>query len=100
MIGLDGSMLQLVNGAFVLLSFFFSRIVWGTWLQMWWYFDIWHVYQVQQVDVPTGCEHLPTSLLFAHFLSGVTLQMLNYLWFYKIAQTMYRRIATPRAGKR
>jgi hypothetical protein len=100
MIGLDGSILQLVNGAFVLLSFFLSRIIWGTWLQMWWYFDIWHVYQVQQVGVLPDREHLPTWLLLAHFLSGVVLQILNYMWFCKIVQTMYRRIATQRPGKK
>jgi hypothetical protein len=42
---------------------------------------------VKEADIPVGHGRIPTWLLAAQALSTIILQVLNHVWFYKVAST-------------
>ena len=84
-------MFQIINGLGLFLSFFLARVVFGTYLQACFYVDIWRTFVATKADIPFGRDRIPTWLLATHALSGITLQALNYMWFYKICKVVQKK---------
>lgn len=89
---MEGTTIQIVNGLAFFVSFFLSRILYGNYLQSWFYIDLWRTYAGKDSDIPLGHDRLPTWLLACHALSAIVLQVLNHMWFYKIGRTVYRKL--------
>jgi hypothetical protein len=96
---MEGTPIQIINGVGLFLSFFLSRILFGTYLQTWFYIDIWRASVANDADIPLGHDRIPSWLLAAHALSGITLQVLNYFWFYKIGRTVYRKLFVKKVAR-
>ncbi|OCT51426.1 transmembrane protein 56 [Cladophialophora carrionii] len=96
---MEGTTLQIVNGVAFFVSFFLSRILFGNYLQAWFYLDIWRAYVVDEADIPVGHDRVPTWLLAGHALSSIVLQVLNHMWFYKIGRTVYRKLFAEKVAK-
>jgi hypothetical protein len=112
-LGMTGSTLQLVNGVVFIISFFLSRLVWGTWQTYRMYSDVWnawnntgHLSKVCKpffnatnkivggsawVNIPWRCRILPTWL-GATYVGGLgLLTILNYWWFTQIISAVTKR---------
>jgi hypothetical protein len=97
---MEGTTLQVVNGVAFFVSFFLSRIVYGNYLQSWFYVDLWRAYVVPEAEIPAGHERIPTWLLAGHALSAIALQVLNHMWFYKIGRMVYRKLFVQKVAKK
>ena len=51
---MEGTTIQIANGVAFFFSFFLSRILYGNYLQTWFYIDIWRAYVVKDADIPRG----------------------------------------------
>jgi hypothetical protein len=77
------------NGIVLFITFFFSRIIWGTYLTSWFYRDIWNAYVSAP---PLRAEKLPNWLLAGHAASATVLQALNFMWFFMISKVLLSRV--------
>ncbi|KAK9464076.1 TLC domain-containing protein [Lipomyces oligophaga] len=80
--------IQKVNGAFLLLTFFFARIVWG------WYSVIVLAYEMYQA-LDQMSIYLPIIILTSNF----SLDCLNIYWFSKMIQAVQRRLQAVKDHK-
>ncbi|KAJ9609455.1 hypothetical protein H2200_005782 [Cladophialophora chaetospira] len=96
---MEGTTIQIVNGVAFFFSFFLSRILYGNYLQGWFYADLWRAYVVKDSEIPVGHHRIPTWLLAGHLLSAIALQVLNHMWFYKIGRTVYRKLFVTKRAK-
>ncbi|EXJ58445.1 hypothetical protein A1O7_05870 [Cladophialophora yegresii CBS 114405] len=96
---MEGTPIQIANGLAFFVSFFLSRILYGNYLQSWFYLDIWRAYVVDEADIPVGHDRIPTWLLAGHALSAIVLGALNHMWFYKIGRTVYRKLFAENVAK-
>ncbi|KIY00701.1 uncharacterized protein Z520_03366 [Fonsecaea multimorphosa CBS 102226] len=97
---MEGTTIQIVNGMALFVSFFLLRVVYATHLQAWFYMDLWSAFGASEQDIPVGKARIPTWLLASHAVAAVTLQLLNYWWFYKISRTVYRKFFAGGVVKR
>ncbi|KAF2112434.1 TLC domain-containing protein [Lophiotrema nucula] len=93
---MEQTKLYVANGIVLFIVFFFSRIIWGTYLTWWFYKDIWNAYVSAP---PKGVEKLPTWLLVGHAASATMLQALNFIWFFLIARIFISRVCYKREKK-
>ncbi|KAF2185077.1 hypothetical protein K469DRAFT_632855 [Zopfia rhizophila CBS 207.26] len=93
---MEKSRFYVFNGVVLFIIFFFSRIIWGTYLTWWFYKDIWSAWTT---DPPKGIEKLPTWLLVGHAASATVLQTLNYVWFWLIAKILVSRVVFKKEKK-
>ncbi|KDR73589.1 hypothetical protein GALMADRAFT_251329 [Galerina marginata CBS 339.88] len=78
--GRTGTRTQLVNGFFLLGSFFFVRIVYGGYIS------------VQFLTTLYGARHeIPVAYTVVYTLGNVVLQGLNWFWFYKMIAALRKR---------
>ncbi|CUS15579.1 unnamed protein product [Tuber aestivum] len=110
--GMTGSLLQLINGFFLLTSFFCCRLIWGTWNALLVFGDLLALYKNPppalrpldhdpiQPDHPETDEivvhafagkDLPFWLFMAYLGSNIILNLLNYYWFCRMIQTVSAR---------
>jgi len=78
--GHTGSRKQLVNGALLVSSFFFVRIIWGGLVS--------YEFLVTLFDVR---DKIPPSLFLVYSGGNMLLQGLNWYWFYSMIQALKRR---------
>lgn len=122
-LSLTGSKRQLINGIFLLLTFFSCRLCWGTYQSLRVYQDMWralhHVPVSQQLDlqklngttgtvpVPVhsdimrfaGEEFLPLWLAIIYLGSNLVLNTLNFFWFGKMIDAMRKRFQPSKKEK-
>ncbi|KAH8816679.1 TLC domain-containing protein [Xylogone sp. PMI_703] len=89
---MEGTRMQVMNGVALFISFFLSRIIWGTYLTGWFCRDIWTAFTATNDQIPVGEERMPLWLLAMYAFSGTLLQALNFMWFYMIARSVYRKL--------
>ncbi|QIW97110.1 hypothetical protein AMS68_002628 [Peltaster fructicola] len=116
---LTGSTIQAVNGAFLVLTFFCCRLVWGTYSSVLVFYDVWRAIQggyteprlfekftayaregdlsdpQGQTTAFMGVRYLPLWLGSAYLASNLVLNVLNYYWFSKMVQTIRKRFDPP-----
>ena len=121
---LTGSKLQLYNGIALLVSFFFCRIIWGTYQSVMIYSDIYKALTVtsanrmvplddgkctsntSRVDVGgfASCElgELPMWLVSVYLVGNTALSLLNIFWFTQMVKAVQKRFvpASTVRGKR
>lgn len=107
---LTGSNIQLVNGFFLLGSFFCCRLVWGTWNSVLVLRDIFGIYaqpppdsysvpqskegNTVQLRHPYAGKSVPLWLAVVYLGSNICLNCLNYYWFSKMIRTVAARFKT------
>ncbi|PWW74545.1 DUF887-domain-containing protein [Tuber magnatum] len=110
--GKTGSYRQLVNGFFLLISFFCCRVIWGTWNSVLVFGDLLTLYKNpplvllsldddlihpdpletdEIVTHPFAGKNIPFWLIMAYLGSNITLNLLNYYWFGRMIQTVSSR---------
>ncbi|KIK59585.1 hypothetical protein GYMLUDRAFT_44540 [Collybiopsis luxurians FD-317 M1] len=82
-----GSMFQLVNGFFLLVTFFGIRIVHGAYISYDFFFTLYNVR-----------NQIPTIYLFIYSIGNVVLQALNVLWFIKMIAALRKRFSSKPAA--
>lgn len=97
---MEGTKIQVINGVLLFLAFFISRIIWGTYLTAWFYRDIWATFVATEEQIPVGKDRMPIWLMAMHALSATILQTLNYVWFYKIARLVYKKVVGEKSRKK
>ncbi|KAI5858739.1 TLC domain-containing protein [Tricharina praecox] len=116
-LNLTGSIYQLVNGFFLLGTFFCCRILWGTYNSVLVFRDIFYVYAHPAVASPEAliaAEALSGEKMVAHPFAGMqvplwlaivylgsnlTLNGLNYYWFSRMIVTVTARFTQPKKVK-
>jgi len=114
---MSGSRFQLYNGIALLMTFFGSRLVWGTYQSVRIYQDIWLILQMHDgSDVGSrSCrsfgsvlpirdqsevmrfaakEILPPWLTFVYLGSNTLLMLLNFYWFWKMIGAVSKRFSS------
>lgn len=114
---MTGSLAQLINGIFLLVTFFCCRLVWGTYQSFRVYQDVWSSlrytpspssFPENQTSTPdtnimhftttTAAPHIPLYLAFLYLGSNLVLNTLNFYWFGKMIETLRKRFEAPPAG--
>ncbi|KAF8543095.1 TLC domain-containing protein [Trichophaea hybrida] len=113
-LNLTGSIYQLVNGFFLISTFFCCRLVWGTYNSVLVFQDIFKIYAHPPSATPedliagdalTGEKILvhpyagkvvPLWLAIVYLGSNLILNGLNYYWFSRMVQTVTARFKTPK----
>ncbi|ORY74265.1 TLC domain-domain-containing protein [Leucosporidium creatinivorum] len=85
-LNVTGSVLQLVNGAFLLLSFFGARIAWGGYMT----YVLWHL-----LDNP----RMSPSLRWGFRAANIALNVLNWSWFRLMILSVLSRLKKREDGK-
>ncbi|KAG0137930.1 hypothetical protein HOY82DRAFT_575813 [Tuber indicum] len=120
--GRTGSLIQLVNGFFLLTSFFCCRLIWGTWNAFLVFGDLHTLYNNPPAPVlpPSDdslihLDHLETDKIVAYLFAGknlplwlimvylgsnAILNLLNYYWFYRMIQTVSARFTKDKPVKK
>lgn len=111
---MTGSSFQLYNGVALLVTFFGSRLVWGTYQSVRIYQDIWLILQVHDVGsggrkswssfgsvLPSrhqsevmrfaGKEAIPPWLTLVYLGSNTLLTLLNFYWFWMMIGAVTKR---------
>ena len=106
-LGRTGSKLQFYNGLMLLFTFFSARLVFGTYSSFCVMQDLWKAcYNSVSMEkrISVGMIHVtehsrvPSWILFSYLLSNLTLNYLNFYWFYKMIQALRKRFE-PAQGK-
>jgi hypothetical protein len=99
-LGMTGSKLQLYNGIMLLFSFFSARLVFGTYSSVQVLHDLWmasnnSVSMEKRISVGmihvTDKTRVPAGIMIPYLLSNLTLNYLNFYWFYKMIKALRRR---------
>ena len=112
-INMTGSRAQLYNGLFLLFTFFWCRLVWGTYQSIRVYQDVWAAIQSpgalvtmaehtvvateKSVNASTeimrfsGEKTVPIWLACTYLGSNIVLNTLNFYWFGKMIETVRKR---------
>ena len=106
---MTGGKAQLVNGVALLITFFGSRLIWGTYQSVMVYRDILAVFQRNTTDglgsnILTGesgvmrfsdGKVLPLWLAYTYLGSNTLLTVLNFYWFWRMIETVTKRFRSP-----
>ncbi|RUS25770.1 DUF887-domain-containing protein [Jimgerdemannia flammicorona] len=79
-LGMTGSIAQLINGFFLLSTFFFARLVFGFYMSFQTYLDVLAV-----------IDRVPMFLCIIYSLANVVLNLLNTYWFWQMVKSLARR---------
>lgn len=124
-LNMTGTTVQLVNGVFLLISFFSCRLVWGTYHSIRVFSDIYHAYSAGAITLSdpefgklnsstvvgnAGFKHdvlrfaegqtVPLWLAGAYLASNLILNGLNWFWFGKMIETLRKRFDPPLGTRR
>ncbi|TFK54728.1 DUF887-domain-containing protein [Heliocybe sulcata] len=83
-LSLTGSPLQLLNGLCLLVSFFGARIVYGGMMS-------YEFFGTLRDAAPV----LPTAYLLVYGIGNIVLNVLNWVWFFKMMSALRRRFKSP-----
>ena len=103
---MTGGKAQLVNGIALLVTFFGSRLVWGTYQSVNVYRDLAHVLRMPESESQRwlhGSEVmqfsdkllLPLWLAYTYLASNTLLAVLNFYWFWRMMETVTNRFRSP-----
>ncbi len=103
---MTGGKAQLVNGIALLVTFFGSRLVWGTYQSVKVYQDLAHVLRMPESETKSlfhGSEVmrfsdkqvLPLWLAYTYLASNTLLTVLNFYWFWRMIETVTKRFRSP-----
>jgi len=119
--GMTGSLTQLINGFFLLTSFFCCRLIWGTWNAILVFGDLYSIYDNppsvlrpsddnlihpdhletdEIVAHPFAGKSLPLWLIMVYLGSNAILNLLNYYWFGRMIQTVSARFTKDKPAKK
>ncbi|KAI0109622.1 TLC domain-containing protein [Nemania sp. FL0031] len=110
-LGMTGSRAQLYNGLVLIATFFSCRLVWGTYSSVLVYLDLWAgIHQGPDImaadkvaagDLParyaesmrfvTSSSGVPLWLAAIYVVSNMTLNSLNFYWFFKMIEAVRKR---------
>lgn len=97
---MTGSKLQFYNGLMLLFSFLSARLVFGTYYSLQVLHDLWmasnhRVSAEKRVSVGmvhvTDQTRVPAWIMISYLLSNMTLNYLNFYWFFKMIKALRRR---------
>ena len=103
---MTGGYAQLVNGIALLVTFFGSRLVWGTYQSVKVYQDLGHILRTPEFEIKSAVhgsamtrfskEHmLPPWLAYTYLASNTLLMLLNFYWFWRMIETVTNRFRSP-----
>lgn len=115
-LGMTGSRAQLYNGLVLIAMFFSCRLVWGTYQSALIYRDLWagihrgpDFLSAEKADVParyaetmqfvTTEDTIPIWLAAVYVVSNLTLNSLNFYWFFKMIDAVRKRFDPKAEGK-
>ncbi|KAI0489578.1 TLC domain-containing protein [Xylaria cf. heliscus] len=112
-LGMTGSRAQLYNGLVLIATFFSCRLVWGTYQSVLVYRDLWaginQGLDVGALDAParyaesmqfvTASTGIPIWLAAIYVGSNLTLNSLNFYWFFKMIEAVRKRFDPSVEGK-
>jgi len=84
-----GSPAQLVNGGLLLLVFFAARICYGSWAS----YDLFKTLYRVRHDIPTWMSGF-------YLCGNVSLNVLNWIWFFKMIDALRRRFSDKEDGRK
>ena len=118
---MTGSRIQLYNGIILVLVFFGCRLVWGIYLSVKLYQDMWLLYMSPSSEVdPIGKTdsrpdkisrprlesafyrddpEFPLWMVFVYFGSNTILTALNFYWFWLMIQAIIKRFSGSKRTK-
>ena len=109
---MTGSVYQLINGIFLLMTFLGCRLVWGTYQTVRVYQDVWNSLfhtpaAAGKSAIPihegimrfAGEEYVPVWLAFTYLGSNIILNTLNFYWFGKMIEALRKRFTPPKDVK-
>lgn len=107
---MTGGKAQLVNGVALLVTFFGTRLVWGTYQSVMVYQDLMHVLRMpesvnkswlhgSEVMQFSDQQVLPLWLAYTYMASNMLLTVLNFYWFWRMVETVTKRFRSPRDNK-
>lgn len=109
---MTGSRPQWYNGLVLLSSFFFCRLVWGSYQSIRVYADVWSALHIDNPGVSTHQWALndptmryaqgntvPSWLGFVYLGSNIVLNTLNFYWFGKMIETIRKRFSETKKPK-
>lgn len=100
-LGMDGSRIQIINGALLVITFFSIRIIYGLYSTSWLLWDIYSAVTIREQTIHSERKklsqlefspRLPVWIIIMHIAAQVTLHSLNFVWFTKIVQLFLRRV--------
>ena len=122
---MTGSKIQLINGIFLLLTFFSCRLAWGTYQSISVFGDVYRAMSAGAVNLSdpelgklnsdttvgnAGFKHgilqfadgqtVPVWLAGAYLTSNLILNSLNWFWFGKMIETLRKRFDPPFGTRR
>jgi hypothetical protein len=117
---MTGSMIQFVNGIALLITFFSCRLLWGSYMSISVFGDVWRAYKAGPVvlsDPQSGKlnnhtvvgnagfkhdimqfadgQYIPLWLAATYLASNLILNGLNWFWFSKMIETLRKRFDPP-----
>ncbi|KAI1115194.1 TLC domain-containing protein [Nemania sp. NC0429] len=114
-LSMTGSRAQLYNGLVLIATFFSCRLVWGTWQSVLVYRDLWAgIHQgPNELDAASLPARYADTMQFAaestavpmwlaaiYVGSNLTLNSLNFYWFFKMIEAVRKRFDPAAAGQR
>lgn len=107
---MTGGNAQMINGIALLMTFFGSRLIWGTYQSVKVYQDLAHLLRVPESEAKSwfhGSEvmrysdkHvLPLWLAYTYLASNTLLTALNFYWFGRMIKTVTNRFYSPRGNR-
>ena len=120
---MTGSTIQLVNGIFLLVSFFGARIIYGSYISVSMFYDIYRalMFYREHPNTPPleksvfafdanplsqeilkyapATAYLPTLLWTSYIASNATLHILNFYWFGQMIKALRKRFNPPLGTK-
>jgi TLC domain len=108
--GRSGGTLALANGVALVVSFAACRLVWGGYMSMRIYADLWAAWRARGalaagcagffsktrllalVDTPLACRVLPSWLAASYVAANSTLTVLNFYWFGQMMTVAWERL--------
>jgi hypothetical protein len=108
-LNMTGGTVQLVNGIFLLATFFLCRLAWGSYASLSVFRDCLRALRFNQAGLNTitpvispnnvmvyaGDRDTPAWILISYALSNVTLNLLNWYWIKQMIATIRKRFAPP-----
>ena len=107
---MTGGNAQLVNGIALLVTFFGSRLVWGTYQSVKVYQDLGHILRTHEFEIKSATpgsamtrfskeQVLPLWLAYTYLASNTLLMLLNFYWFWRMIDTVTNRFRSPHEKK-
>lgn len=108
-VNMTGTRAQLYNGILLLFTFFTSRLVFGTYQSYLVLSDFWRgvgsspdlaaVSDLPSMVYTSDSTTVPLWAFLSYFLSNMTLNFLNFYWFFKMVSAVRKRFEPSQGSK-